>query len=142
MNLYRRREPQSQDNSMIPLINVVFLMLAFFMILGQIESSDAVRLDPPESLSLEAQGEYTATLLVTERQSLYLNDQALRSEQLAGEIRRLLEASADPQGVRVLVKADATLPASDLRRILARLRAAGLLRVSLATESMPDRSAG
>ena len=142
MNLYRRREPQSQDNSMIPLINVVFLMLAFFMILGQIESSDAVRLDPPESLSLEAQGEYTATLLVTERQSLYLNDQALRSEQLAGEIRRLLETSADPQGVRVLVKADATLPASDLRRILARLRAAGLLRVSLATESMPDRSAG
>lgn len=127
---------------MIPLINVVFLMLAFFMILGQIESSDAVRLDPPESHSLEVQGEYTATLLVTERQSLYLNDQALRSEQLAGEIRRLLETSADPQGVRVLVKADATLPASDLRRILARLRAAGLLRVSLATEPMPDSSAG
>ena len=142
MNLHRPREAQMQDNSMIPLINVVFLMLAFFMILGQIERSDAVRLDPPESLSREARGEYTATLLVTGRQSLYLNDQALRSEQLAREIRRLIETSADPQVVRVLVKADATLPASDLRRILARLRAAGLLRVSLATEPMPDRSAG
>ena len=142
MNLYRRREPQPQDNSMIPLINVVFLMLAFFMILGQIERSDAVRLDPPESLSREAQGEYTATLLVTERQSLYLDDQALRSEQLAGEIRRLLETSAEPQGVRVLVKADAALPASDLRQVLARLRAAGLLRVSLATEPIAGISAG
>ena len=35
MNLYRRREPQAQDNSMIPLINVVFLMLAFFMMAGR-----------------------------------------------------------------------------------------------------------
>ena len=142
MNLYRRREPQSQDNSMIPLINVVFLMLAFFMIAGQIQRSDAVRMEPPESLSRAAQGEYTATLLITARQSLFLNDTPLRREQLAGEIRRLLETAADPQGVRVLVKADASLPATELRLVLGRLRAAGLLRVSLATESIADASAG
>lgn len=138
MNLQRRREGQSQDNSMIPLINVVFLMLAFFMILGRIEGSDAVRLDPPESLSRQAQAEYTATLLVTERMSLYLDDRPLRLERVAEEIRRVIESSADPQDVRVLVKADASLPASDLRRVLARLRAAGLLRVSLATEPAAD----
>ena len=134
MNLRRKRAPPSQDNSMIPLINVVFLMLAFFMILGRIEGSDAVRLDPPESLSRQAQAEYTATLLVTERLSLYLDDRPLRMERLAEEIRRVLATSANPQEVRVLVKADAALPASDLREVLARLRAAGLLRVSLATE--------
>lgn len=127
---------------MIPLINVVFLMLAFFMILGQIERSDAVRLDPPDSLSLEVQGDYTATLLITAQQSLYLNDRPLRREQLAGEIRRILEAAADPQGVRVLVKADATLPATELRLVLARLRTAGLLRVSLATEALGVASPG
>lgn len=134
MNLQRKREKQSQDNSMIPLINVVFLMLAFFMILGRIEGSDAVRLDPPESLSRQAQAEYTATLLVTERMSLYLDDRPLRLERVAEEVRRLLDSSADPQDMRMLVKADASLPASDLRDVLARLRAAGLLRVSLATE--------
>lgn len=138
MNLKRKRERQSQDNSMIPLINVVFLMLAFFMILGQIEGSDAVRLDPPESLSRQAQAEYAATLLVTERMSLYLEDRPLRIEQLGEEIRRVLESSVDPQEVRVLVKADASLPASDLRLVLARLRAAGLLRVSLATKPAAD----
>lgn len=142
MNLYKPRKPLYQDNSMIPLINVVFLMLAFFMILGQIERSDAVRLDPPESLSREAQGEYTATLLITAQQALYLNDRPLRSEQLAGEIRRLLDTAADPQGVRVLVKADATLPATELRQVLARLRTAGLLRVSLATEAAGVASPG
>ncbi len=127
---------------MIPLINVVFLMLAFFMILGQIERSDAIRLDPPESLSREAQGEYTATLLITAQQALYLNERPLRSEQLAGEIRRLLDTAADPQSVRVLVKADATLPATELRQVLARLRTAGLLRVSLATEAAGVASPG
>ena len=142
MNLYRQRKPQTQENSMIPLINVVFLMLAFFMILGQIESSEAVRLDPPDSLSLEVQGEYAATLLITAQQSLYLNDRPLRREQLAGEIRRLLEAAADPQSVRVLVKADAALPATELRLVLARLRTAGLLRISLATEALGVASPG
>ena len=127
---------------MIPLINVVFLMLAFFMILGQIERSDAVRLDPPDSLSLEVQGDYAATLLITAQQSLYLNDRPLRREQLAGEIRRILDTAADPQSVRVLVKADATLPATELRLILARLRTAGLLRVSLATEALGVASPG
>ena len=142
MNLYKPREPQAQDNSMIPLINVVFLMLAFFMIAGQIQRSDAIRMDPPESLSRSAQGEYTATLLITARQSLYLNDTPLRLEQLTGETRRLLETAADPQSVRVLVKADASLPATELRLILARLRAGGLLRVSLATEAIADAYTG
>lgn len=127
---------------MIPLINVVFLMLAFFMILGQIESSDAVRLDPPDSLSLEVQGDYAATLLITAQQSLFLNDRPLRREQLAGEIRRILDTAADPQSVRVLVKADAALPATELRLVLARLRTAGLLRVSLATEALGVASPG
>ena len=127
---------------MIPLINVVFLMLAFFMILGQIESSDPVRLDPPDSLSLEVQGDYAATLLITAQQSLYLNDRPLRREQLAGEIRRMLDTAADPQSVRVLVKADAALPATELRLVLVRLRTAGLLRVSLATEALGVASPG
>lgn len=139
MNLQRKREGQSQDNSMIPLINVVFLMLAFFMILGQIEGSDAVRLDPPESLSRQARAEHTATLLVTERLSLYLDDRPLPMERVEEEIRRVLESSTDPQDVRVLVKADASLPASDLRQVLGRLRAAGLLRVSLATEPAAEK---
>ena len=127
---------------MIPLINVVFLMLAFFMILGQIEKSDPARLDPPESQSREGEDEYTATLLITARESLYLNDRPLQREQLSGEVSRLLDAASNPQSVRVLVKADASLPATELRSVLARLRAAGLLRVSLATQAAGVASPG
>ncbi len=135
MNFHRPRRLQDQENSMIPLINVVFLLLAFFMILGQIESTDAVKLEPPHSLSRKAQGEYSAILLVTANQSLHLNNRPLKAGQLAGQIRRLLEQAANPQSVRVLVKADGSLPAAELRQVLARLRAGGLLRVSLATKA-------
>jgi len=124
---------------MIPMINVVFLLLAFFMIAGQIERSDAVRLEAPESISRESQGEYTATLLIAASDSLYLDDRPLRAEQLTGEIRRILQTSADPQSVRVLVKADALLPATELCAVLTRLRIAGLLRVSLATQSAANQ---
>lgn len=139
MNLRPPRRPQAQENSMIPLINVVFLMLAFFMILGQIEPPDAVRLEPPESLSREVQGEYAAILLVAANQALYLDNRPLQAGQLSGEIRRLLETTADPRSVRVLVKADGSLPATELREVLALLRTGGLLRVSLATEAIAAR---
>jgi biopolymer transport protein ExbD len=35
------------DDNLIPLINVVFLMLIFFMVAGQIQKSDAIKLQPP-----------------------------------------------------------------------------------------------
>lgn len=134
MKLSKRRKPQSRDNSMIPLINIVFLMLAFFMIAGQIQRSSDVHLELPESLNQADQGEYTATLLITRNQSLYLDDVPLQRERLTQAVARLFESAASPDAVRVLVKADAALPAEELRQILALLRASGLLRVSLATE--------
>ena len=121
---------------MIPLINVVFLMLAFFMIAGQIAPSDAIRLNPPDSLSPRLQEAHSVTLLVTKNQALFLDDRPVREDQLTAEIRRLLAESTEPENLRVLVKADADVPATGLRKILALLRAGGLLRVSLGTESI------
>ena len=121
---------------MIPLINVVFLMLAFFMIAGQIAPSDAIRLNPPDSLSPRLQEAHAVTLLVTKNRALFLDGRPVREEQLTAEIRRLLAESAEPELLRVLVKADEDVPATGLRNILALLRAGGLLRVSLGTESI------
>ena len=135
MKLHRPRVRQAQDNSLIPLINVVFLMLAFFMIAGQIAPSDAIRLNPPDSLSPRLQEADAVTLLVTKNQALFLHGRPVREEQLTAEIRRLLAESTERENLRVLVKADADLPAVELRKILSRLRAGGLLRVSLGTES-------
>ena len=52
------------DDALIPLINIVFLMLIFFMVAGQISKSDAAFVSPPESIS-----------------EAYVDDEALQIEQ-------------------------------------------------------------
>ena len=39
------------EEGVIPLINVVFLMLIFFMMAGQIQKSDPVSIVPPQSIN-------------------------------------------------------------------------------------------
>lgn len=117
-----RREPT------IALINVVFLMLVFFMIAGTLavplpRDLTLVRTDglegraPPDTLVIHADGHLT------------MRDVAIPSATafLAG----LPEGG---QGAAVRVVPDRDLPARDLVRIAAELRARGAARVLVVTQ--------
>lgn len=41
----------NQDDNLIPLINIVFLMLIFFMVAGHISESDPIKVQAPSSIS-------------------------------------------------------------------------------------------
>jgi biopolymer transport protein ExbD len=41
--------PKSDDERILPLINVVFLLLIFFMLAGKLASSDPFEIAPPRS---------------------------------------------------------------------------------------------
>ena len=50
MQLFRTTKARSgNDDNVIPLINIVFLMLIFFMLAGQITSTDLLNVMPPTS---------------------------------------------------------------------------------------------
>ena len=53
MNFTGQEAPRKDntDDQLIPLINIVFLMLIFFMVAGQISEQDAQFIAPPESIS-------------------------------------------------------------------------------------------
>ena len=53
MNFTGQEAPRkdNSDDQLIPLINIVFLMLIFFMVAGQISEQDAQYIAPPESIS-------------------------------------------------------------------------------------------
>ena len=126
------------DSSMIPLINVVFLMLAFFMIAGHIQRSGPVQVTPPESISETSQAEFSVVLHVSASGSTFLDSDPIRLEDLTPTLMTRISNDTDIANFRVLVKADGTLPAEELRTVLKHLRATGLLKVSLATLQSRD----
>ena len=116
------------DHGLVPLINVVFLLLAFFMIAGQIQRSDAVRVAPPVSISETFPAEQRMELAVVADGTVYLDGEAVPLEELGSAT-----TSRSPDRRAILVKADADLDVTRLEAVLEELARAGASRVALAT---------
>lgn len=132
------------DHGLVPLINVVFLLLSFFMIAGQIQRAGLVRVDPPVSVSEALPGERRTELVVDWDGTVYLGGEAVALESLTEAIRSANESDAksnvvlrdqptDVGSSTVLVKADADLEVAKLEAVLAELMRAGVSRAALAT---------
>ena len=121
-----------QDSSIIPLINVVFLILIFLIITGQLMESDIVDVDIPESLSESMPPEEPLTLIVTVDNEIYFENTRVDSSEIRERIEdSWVENTNTPPDV--LIKADGKLPVSSLQPILESLREAQLQKVTIAT---------
>lgn len=127
-----QRSPGNKlDDGMIPAINVVFLLLIFFMIAGRIEAKTD-QLQIPESVSEAALAEKTITIRVMANGDYYLNDKPV-NDALAAEFG-LLELSPDSS---VICHIHRDLPATALDPILEIVRLSGVTKLQIATEQLP-----
>lgn len=111
--------------NVIPLINVVFLLLIFFMIAGSLGRTDLFRVEPPESVSKAPLPAEARRLLMAADGRLALDGSRVR----LAELGRLLDGTDAP----VEIKADAGAPAVRLLDVLETLRGAGIGEVELVT---------
>lgn len=112
-------------------------MLAFFMIAGQIQKSDAVSLETPISESDSDRQINPLNVSITKDELILVNGVVVPLDDLVTRIRSLLE-DYPAQSPNVLVRADARLPANRTRAILGVLRESGLQEVALATLQTAD----
>ena len=109
-------------DSIVPMINVVFLLLIFFMMTARITQPAPFDVTPPKAQS-EQEPQDAATLYVAADGQLGLAGQ---SGDAVWDALVVL-----PDGAPLTLHADATLPARDLSRILTRLANAGITAVDL-----------
>lgn len=129
----RPRRLLDSDSNLIPMINVVFLLLIFFMIAGQISPYQAGEVQLPTARSNKAPQPPLLTLTIRADGSLTLDDQPLTLTELAPVLsQRLQPGSAQ----LVAIKADRTLTAQQLDAVLAPVRQLGIARVTLYSEQV------
>lgn len=123
---------RSQEDSILPLINVVFLLLIFFVIAGAITRDAPFDLTLPTTTRTEARTTPADKIL-----SIAADGQmAFAGEPVeASELSETL--SAWPQDKPLQIRADSGLKASKLTRLLGRLREAGITSVLLLTNHQP-----
>lgn len=119
----------SDDDRILPLINVVFLLLIFFMLAGTLTKSDAFKIDPPSSISTAEAAEHVFLVLIGADGRIAVNGEATD----AAGITAVLAGAADRAAPSVSVKADGRAPAEILVAAMESIRAAGIDKVRLLT---------
>ncbi|MEX1033151.1 MAG: biopolymer transporter ExbD [Cellvibrionaceae bacterium] len=107
------RRPDQAEERILPLINVVFLLLIFFMIAGRLSVSEPFEVEPPTSQSQGAHEPDSVAILMSANGRLALNNNTLAEAQLLERIESLMDEQ--PQ-IQITLKADGRLPANQLVR--------------------------
>jgi biopolymer transport protein ExbD len=118
---------------MLPLINIVFLLLIFFMIAGSLQKLGPFEVDPPASRTAEARAEDTIVLWFGSTGEIGIDD-------LTGGLDRLSSMlPADYIGRPVEIRADREVEGAEVVTLLARLQKLGIEKVQLMTAMQPGQ---
>jgi biopolymer transport protein ExbD len=125
--LPRRREPDRHDR-LIPMINVVFLLLLFFVIAGTFRAADALRVEPPEAAGAGTFDPASLTLVVGPAGEMAFGEATVDMTGAVAGVRDWLEAHP---GGDIQIKADRRVRASVVVPLLAELATAGIANIRL-----------
>lgn len=115
--------------ALTPLIDVVFILLLFFMLASSFLDWHTIKLSTPTTQGLVKQSSGGAVLIrVGANGVLDLNGQPVQLNQIAAGLRRFLDANADQ---RILIRPADGVPLQPVVAILDEVKEAGAHNVSL-----------
>jgi biopolymer transport protein ExbD len=123
------KKTKNAEDNMIPMINIVFLLLIFFMIAGQITAVQNQDIVLPKAESGVPIIEKKVTLQLTDTNQIFFNGRGV----LLDELGRELDALGTDE-TRVSLQADRRVKAVDLDKVLTILRARKIAKVTLYAE--------
>jgi len=130
---FERTKKPIKPISLVPMINVVFLLLIFFLVAGTVEKVDVIDVQLPEAQSGEVLEEGPIQILMGHYNEIIVNDQPMELNDIESWLLPMLKEN--PERV-ITIKADARMPANQMIEMLDRLKAAGGKNISLTTQEI------
>jgi biopolymer transport protein ExbD len=132
MKLRRSRQPKRGRIEIIPMIDVMFFLLATFMLASlTMQHLNSVKVDLPQGAAAPMQTRTRVTLTVTPDSRLFLDKTAVTLDSLAPTLKTRLDA-ADPS---VIVAADNASTNGILVQAMMKAREAGARHFLIAVQS-------
>lgn len=122
------KRPRSTEENVLPLINIVFLLLIFFMLAGVLAQNPPFELSAPHTAETEGSAQIERQVLAVAADGrLAFAGQPIERADLA-------DALSDwPQDKPLQIRADGSLKADSMTGLFAALRSAGISEVDLLT---------
>lgn len=135
MRFAPRQRRRSSEDSLLPLINIVFLLLIFFMVAGRLASSDPFEVETPESISEGLPQPEIPNLLLGRDGSLALNGEVVARDELGQRLAPLLDGEGP---AKLRLRADARTDTPEVVALMEELRGHGIERLQLITQPQRD----
>ncbi|NNG05919.1 MAG: biopolymer transporter ExbD [Inquilinus sp.] len=115
----RRQPPRRPHETIVTLIDIVFFLLGFFMLVGRMDASSPFELSPPVSLGGEALPAGGATISVSVEGRLALDGTERSRAEIVDRLRQRANDDSEPLFVRV--NADGAAPVRHLLSLIGAL---------------------
>jgi len=128
---FERKKYNHSHMDIAPLVDVVFLLLLFFMLTSHLMQEPAIKIKLPESKTAEAKDERVKTILITKDGEIYFMDKRVDLNKLQMAIK---EGVKDIQIDFLRIKADRDADVGTLISVIDEVRLGGVRNYSIVTE--------
>jgi len=129
----RRRRGEGHE-PIIPLINIIFLLLIFFLVTGTLRSAELLEIEPPRAHNGGVTDPQLSSVLVASDGRIALDGAILTLAELAPQLAALRQAAPTADAAHLVVRADGRVRSELLLQVMDEIRRAGVSEVSLVTE--------
>jgi biopolymer transport protein ExbD len=132
----------SDDDNLIPLINIVFLMLIFFMVAGQIQPSDGIKIESPTSVSDTKLTPERLKVVISEDGQLFIDGAQLEKDDFGSRVLAYVQTLTPEQkeNAAVVIKADGNLTVDSMQDYVKTIKTSGITHISLMTQPSEQAS--
>ena len=138
MNLQPGGEDEPEVN-LTPLIDVVFLLLIFFMVSTTFEHQSRIQIELPEATASPDEIEEESIVIIIDAQGRYfIDEQQVVNTELKTLKSAISKVLGDRVAVPVTIRADASTPHQAVITALDATSQLGLTKISLATSNIQE----
>lgn len=128
---FRRPPPQEIRLKITPLIDMVFLLLIFFLLTSSFVLQEGIKIDLPSAKSSEIQQEKEIVISITKDNQIYLSQRQVDLETLSQGLAKIIRQNPNKP---VVIRADKGIILGMAIKVLDTARLSGAKRVVISTK--------
>ncbi len=128
-NFYQREEKELISINITPLIDIVFLLLVFFMLATSFIQKSTIEINLSSGKTVKIDNEKnTAVVILNKKGLIYLNNKLIKVTNIRNEINNIVKKNPK---YRILIKSHKKVPVQKVIRLIEEVRLAGTDNIKL-----------
>ncbi len=126
------QEEEGEEINLTPMLDVVFIMLIFFIVTATFIKEAGIQVDRPDTVTADSQEDAAILIAISAKDEIWIDKQERDPRDVRGIIERL--HAENPKG-SIVIQADENSHNEVLVQVLEAAKAAGVVNVALASDN-------